>query len=75
MSLTYKYLSALILISFLCSPTYAAWRKQCLDNCFSTKHDCDYCAWACESEEPAPQPNYSRAPCALEGYYAYPKTY
>ena len=39
--------------------SYALWSAQCLDDCFSTGHECNYCAYQCE-REPKPAPPYSK---------------
>lgn len=60
----------LILLIALSSPAaFAAWSKQCLDDCFSTHHECSYCAYQCQvtvKEVPyTPDDDYK---CPLEGY-------
>lgn len=31
--------------------SYAGYRSSCLDICFETRHDCQYCAYQCYSED------------------------
>ena len=60
----------LILLITLSTPTaYAAWSKQCLDDCFSTNHECSYCAYQCQVEEKYDSfPYKNDYKCPLEGY-------
>lgn len=52
----------LIIIVFMAAitqPAYAAWDAQCLNDCFSTGHECRYCAYQCERDPKTPPP-YSK---------------
>lgn len=63
----YRFLS-LFLILFV-SNVYAGWDQQCLDDCFSTHHECKYCSYQCYSEDyDHPVPHYHHTPCPLQGY-------
>ncbi len=50
----------IILIIFsLPTVSIATWNRQCLDSCFSTGHECNYCSYQCQ-REPPPSPPYSK---------------
>ena len=36
----------------------AAWDRACLDDCFSTKHECSFCAWMCQVDAAQPKALY-----------------
>lgn len=65
MRIYFNFLIA-IFIFLVTSSAYSAWDGQCLDDCFSSKHDCDYCEWFCRAEnsrEPYHSPNeYKKCP-------------
>lgn len=49
--------------------TFAAWSKSCLDDCFSTNHECHYCAFQCRVEEKDPVVYDTNDPtCPLQNY-------
>ena len=52
--------SLMILIIYLASTAcYADWDGQCLNDCFSTGHECNYCDYQCRVEY---NPAYTYAP-------------
>lgn len=67
------YILPIILFIFLTSTaSYSAWDKQCLDDCFSTHHDCGYCNYQCEVSNQRPNndedTNDNTCPAELRGY-------
>ena len=60
----------IFILSFIISApaAYANWDKQCLDDCFSTHHDCGYCNYECStSDNGPPQRVYSDYTCPFTG--------
>ena len=54
--------SLLMLVLAVCLSTasYSDWNKGCLDECFGTGHDCNYCSYICKTEDYTQRtPNYS----------------
>jgi hypothetical protein len=63
-------LIALFVFSFTSSVSASAypqwWDKQCLHDCFSTGHDCNFCSYQCEAREYPATPYVGNLPCPLE---------
>lgn len=58
----------LVFISIISSVCYADYDQQCLNDCFSSGHECKYCAWQCYNDKvPAERP-YTNTPCPLDNY-------
>jgi hypothetical protein len=68
MNTCYKYM--IILLLWLASATtYASYSGKCLDDCFSTHHDCLYCAYQCRRDDMPTQPEADNDyHCPLDGY-------
>ena len=68
-----KNLKSLMFLLFACcvsTTAYSGYDAQCLNDCFSTGHECNYCNYQCYSEDAyQSRPRYSDAiPCPLQGY-------
>lgn len=72
-----KDLFAFLLFFLFSSPLYALWDSTCLDTCFRTGHDCNYCNYQCSVEETYYlKPNYSGdTVCPFYGYPNYDNGY
>lgn len=46
----YRLLITLALMS-AASASFAGWNQQCLNDCFSTNHECQYCDYQCRVED------------------------
>ena len=66
----YFTFSILIAGCILSSLSYADYDKSCLDDCFRTGHECNFCNYECYRENVyKPMPNYSGdSTCPLQGY-------
>jgi hypothetical protein len=51
-----KYSNLLIILLFLSvsTPLYSGWDRKCLEDCFSTKHECSYCDYMCAVDDARP---------------------
>ena len=50
---------------FASSFVFAEYDQQCLDDCFSTGHECQYCNWQCYGTPRVDKRIYSESPCEL----------
>lgn len=48
--------------------SHAEWDKKCLDDCFGTHHECDYCSYQCEVDGHQKMRVYPTSTCPLAGY-------
>lgn len=63
-------LGLLISLLMLSPSAYCEWDQQCLNDCISTHHACNYCDYMCRTEPKTPgfevpENNYK---CPLQGY-------
>lgn len=48
-----------ILLSLMSNVSLAGWNKTCLDDCYATGHECNYCNYECYKDDPYYiKPNY-----------------
>lgn len=70
MQMNLKSLMLILVSGLLATASYAGYDNQCLSDCFSTGHECNYCNYQCYSEDTyRAKPHYSdEIPCPLQGY-------
>lgn len=59
----------ILLVSLTSTTAYSAWSKKCLEDCFSTHHECNYCSYQCEVDDYIPRTYTDTYTCPLEQYY------
>ena len=64
-----KFSLPILFIAFTWHSANAGWSRQCLEDCFSTGHDCNFCAYQCTAEPPPAPPYTGHMSCPLEGYW------
>lgn len=55
----------ILFISIASTSAHAAWSAKCLNDCFSTGHECNYCNYQCEVDEPRRQDNTPTPTCPI----------
>lgn len=59
-------IKSFLLLACFATSAYAGYDQQCLSDCFSSGHECKYCAWQCYSDKaPYVYPN-TNTPCPLD---------